>query len=160
MLLIKKKDGAWRKVIDYHNLNKVTIKEPYPLPCLKEAFNTLVEAKYMTTFIFTSGYWQIPIAEENKGKTAFTNQTKEDRHETRKEDDEKKPLAKKRKKNLENGEIHIGKDIYSQKNRKRKREWDENKQYEIENIKEEKRIFKVKYKVGTTDIIDGLMVEN
>jgi hypothetical protein len=72
MLMVKKKDGTWRKVIDYRNLNKVTIKEPYPLPRLEDAFDALAEAKYMTTFDFTSGYWQIPIAEEDKEKTAFT----------------------------------------------------------------------------------------
>ena len=72
ILLVKKKDGQWRSVIDYRNLNKVTIKEPYPIPRIEEAFDALVKAKYITTLDLTSGYWQIPLEEEDKEKTAFT----------------------------------------------------------------------------------------
>jgi len=72
ILLVKKKDGQWRCVIDYRNLNKVTVREPYPIPRIEEAFDTLVKAKYITTLDLTTGYWQIPLSEEDKEKTAFT----------------------------------------------------------------------------------------
>ena len=75
ILVVKKKDGSWRNVIDYRNLNKVTIKEPYPIPRAEEAFDALAKAKFMSTLDFTSGYWQIPIAEEDKEKTAFTTKS-------------------------------------------------------------------------------------
>ena len=76
ILLVKKKDRQWQCVIDYRNLNKVTIKEPYPIPRIKEAFDTLLKAKYITMLDSTSGYWQIPLQKEDKEKTAFTVKSK------------------------------------------------------------------------------------
>jgi len=74
-LLVKKKDGKWRSVIDYRRINDVTIKEPYPIPRMDEAFDALTKAKLMTTFDFTWGYWQTPLEEGDKKKTAFTTKS-------------------------------------------------------------------------------------
>ena len=63
-MVVKKKDGGWRCVIDYRRINEVTVKEPYPIPRADEAFDALAKAKYMSTFDLTSGYWQIPLREE------------------------------------------------------------------------------------------------
>ena len=75
MMVVKKKDGRWRSVIDYRRINSVTIKEPYPIPRTDEAFDALAKAKLMTTFDLTWGYWQTPLAEEDKQKTAFTTRS-------------------------------------------------------------------------------------
>jgi putative transposase len=75
MMVVKKKDGRWRSVIDYRRINSVTVKEPYPIPRTDEAFDALAKAKLMTTFDLTWGYWQTPLAEEDKQKTAFTTRS-------------------------------------------------------------------------------------
>jgi len=70
-LLVKKKDGKWRSIINYRRINDVTIKEPYLIPRMDEVFNVLTKAKLMTTFDFTWRYWQTPLEEGDKKKTAF-----------------------------------------------------------------------------------------
>ena len=75
MMVVKKKDGRWRSVIDYRRINSVTVKEPYPIPRTDEAFDVLAKAKLMTTFDLTWGYWQTPLAEEDRQKTAFTTRS-------------------------------------------------------------------------------------
>jgi hypothetical protein len=75
MMVVKKKDGRWRSVIDYRRINELTIKEPYPIPRADEAFDALRKAKLMTTFDLTWGYWQTPLAEEDKKKTVFTTRS-------------------------------------------------------------------------------------
>lgn len=64
--------GKWRSVIDYRRINSVTVKEPYLIPRTNEAFDVLAQAKLMTTFDLTWGYWQTPLTENNKEKTVFT----------------------------------------------------------------------------------------
>jgi hypothetical protein len=75
MMVVKKKDGRWRSVIDYRRINSLTIKEPYPIPRADEAFDALKNAGLMTTFDLTWGYWQTPLAEEDKKKTTFTTRS-------------------------------------------------------------------------------------
>lgn len=72
VLLVKKKDGTKRFCIDYRKLNAVTKKDVYPLPRIDDALNHLSHMKYFTTLDLISGYYQIPIREEDKEKTAFT----------------------------------------------------------------------------------------
>ena len=72
VMVVKKKDGGWRTVIDYRSINKITYKEAHPIPRVDEALDALAEAKFITTLDFTSGYWQIPIREKDKHKTAYS----------------------------------------------------------------------------------------
>jgi len=71
VLLVKKKDGTKRFCIDYRKLNAVTKKDVYPLPRIDDALNHLKNMKYFTILDLISGYYQIPIREEDKEKTAF-----------------------------------------------------------------------------------------
>ena len=73
-LLVKKKDGETRFVIDYRRLNAITIKDRYPMPRLDETIESFYGAKYFTTLDMMSGYHQIEIAEEDRAKTAFTSE--------------------------------------------------------------------------------------
>ena len=68
--------AAWRPVIDFRNINKATVKENWPIPRTEEAIDALCGAKYITTLDATSGYWQIPLSEESKAKTAFQTLTR------------------------------------------------------------------------------------
>ena len=61
MLLVKKKDGSIRMCIDYRQLNKVIIKNKYPLPRIYYLFDKLQGASYFTKLDFRSGYHQLRV---------------------------------------------------------------------------------------------------
>lgn len=70
VLFVKKKDGSMRMCIDYRALNKVTVKNKYPLPNLRELFDQLGKAKFFTKIDLRSGYYQIRVADQDVEKTA------------------------------------------------------------------------------------------
>ena len=70
-VLVRKKDGGVRWCIDYRSLNKVTVKDVFPLPLIEECLDTLSGTKFFSTLDMASGYWQIEIDEADRHKTAF-----------------------------------------------------------------------------------------
>ena len=61
MLLVKKKDGSMRLCVDYRQLNKVTIKNRYPLPRIDDLMDQLVGAEVFSKIELRSGYHQIRV---------------------------------------------------------------------------------------------------
>jgi hypothetical protein len=71
ILFVKKKDGTMRMCVDYRALNRITVKNSYPLPRVDELFDRLQGARYFSKIDLRSGYHQIRIAPEDVPKTAF-----------------------------------------------------------------------------------------
>ena len=71
ILLVAKKDGSQRMCVDYRKLNSTTIGDPYPLPHIEELINGIGASKFITTLDLTKGYYQVPVAPEDKEKAAF-----------------------------------------------------------------------------------------
>ncbi|MDF1540323.1 MAG: RNase H-like domain-containing protein, partial [Candidatus Thorarchaeota archaeon] len=70
-LVVKKKDGTFRKVVDYRALNESTVPIHYPLPIIDELFQKCAESKYFSKFDLKQAYWQIPVEESSKKFLAF-----------------------------------------------------------------------------------------
>ena len=68
---MKKKDGTLRLCVDYRKLNRVTVKNKYPLPCIEDLFDQLNEACYFSKIDLRSGYHQLRVRDLDIPKTAF-----------------------------------------------------------------------------------------
>ena len=69
--LVKKKDQSFRFCIDYRKLNAVSHKDAYPLPDIRQVFDSLKGAKYFISLDLQSGYWQVANTERAKERSAF-----------------------------------------------------------------------------------------
>ncbi|KAL4367743.1 hypothetical protein GQ457_05G022050 [Hibiscus cannabinus] len=71
VLFVKKKDGSMRLCIDYRQLNRVTIKNKYPLPRIEDLFYQLRDASVFSKIDLRSGYYQMKVKDADVPKTAF-----------------------------------------------------------------------------------------
>lgn len=71
ILLVRKKSKDYRWVVDFRRLNKVSKKDAYPMPRVNDILDSLRDAKYLSSIDLKSAYFQIPLDQESKEKTAF-----------------------------------------------------------------------------------------
>ncbi|KAA3473357.1 DNA/RNA polymerases superfamily protein [Gossypium australe] len=71
VLFVKKKDGSMRLCIDYRQLNKVKLKNKYPLPRIDDLFDQLKGATVFSKIDLRSGYYQLRVKEQDVPKIAF-----------------------------------------------------------------------------------------
>ncbi|CAF1433061.1 unnamed protein product [Rotaria sp. Silwood1] len=74
VVLLKKPNGEFRFIIDYRKLNSITKKDSYPQPTVEELIQRLGGHSWFTKLDLKSGYYQIPIHQADKEKTAFVTQ--------------------------------------------------------------------------------------
>ena len=71
ILFLKIKDGALHMVVDYHALNKLTVKNRYPLACIDDLFDQLAGSIVFSSLDLVQSHHQIRISEEDAPKTVF-----------------------------------------------------------------------------------------
>ncbi|GKE30857.1 putative reverse transcriptase domain-containing protein [Tanacetum coccineum] len=71
VLFVKKKDGSFQMCIDYRELNKLMVKNRYPLPRIDDLFDQLQGSSVYSKIDLRSGYHQLRVREEDIPKTAF-----------------------------------------------------------------------------------------
>ncbi len=72
--MVNKSDGTLRPVVDYRKLNKLTTLDPFPMPRIDDMIDGLASAHFISTLDLTKGYWQVPVAQASREKTAFVTQ--------------------------------------------------------------------------------------
>ena len=71
IVMVPKKDGTNRMCIDYRKLNEITVKDAYPLPRIGQTIDGLQGAGFFSSLDLACGYWQVPVAREDRHKTVF-----------------------------------------------------------------------------------------
>nr|GEU77610.1 reverse transcriptase domain-containing protein [Tanacetum cinerariifolium] len=71
ILFVKKKDGSFRMCIDYRKLNKLTVKNRYPLPRIDDLFDQLQGSSVYSKIDLRPGYHQLRVHEEDISKIAY-----------------------------------------------------------------------------------------
>ncbi|XP_072769033.1 neuromast-expressed gpi-anchored lymphocyte antigen 6, partial [Nerophis lumbriciformis] len=72
IVIVPKPDGSLRFCNDFRKLNEISLCDAYPMPRVDELIERLGPARFVSTLDLTKGYWQVPLTERAKPKTAFS----------------------------------------------------------------------------------------
>uniref|UniRef100_A0A9J8BMN8 Gypsy retrotransposon integrase-like protein 1 n=1 Tax=Cyprinus carpio carpio TaxID=630221 RepID=A0A9J8BMN8_CYPCA len=72
IVMVPKPDGTFRFCNDFRHLNEVSEFDSSPMPRVDERLDRLGRARFISTLDLTKGYWQVPVTEQAKPKTAFS----------------------------------------------------------------------------------------
>lgn len=71
VVCVAKLDGLLRMCVDFRSFNKTTVPNPYPMPRIDELVDRVAPATFISTMDLNKGYYQVPLDEDSKRKTAF-----------------------------------------------------------------------------------------
>jgi hypothetical protein len=71
-LMVPKKDGTYRFVIDFREVNARSKRVCYPLPNISHILDSLGNARYLSSLDIKSAYWEVPLEETSRPLTAFS----------------------------------------------------------------------------------------
>jgi hypothetical protein len=71
IILVKKANDSWQLCVDYHALNKKTVKDKFPIPVVEELLDELRGAQFFTKLDLRSGYHQVRMHPDDVEKTTF-----------------------------------------------------------------------------------------
>ena len=66
IVLVKKKDSSLQLCEDYWRLNSASVTDAYPMPRIDDMIDQLGKASFITTLDLTRGYWQVPVANNDR----------------------------------------------------------------------------------------------
>ncbi|XP_073785929.1 uncharacterized protein [Danio rerio] len=72
IVMVPKPNGTLRFYNDFRKLNEISMFDGYPMPRVDELLDRLGGARFISTIHLTKGYWQLPLSESAKEKTAFS----------------------------------------------------------------------------------------
>ena len=72
IVMVGKKDGSTRFCVDFRKVNAISKFNAYPMPRVDELLDRLGKAQLISTLDLTKGYWQIPLTQSSREKTAFS----------------------------------------------------------------------------------------
>ena len=73
IVLVRKKDNSVRLCVEYLKLHAQYRIDAYPMPKIEEILDKVGKAKFITTLDLARGYWQVPVGDHDRHKTAFTS---------------------------------------------------------------------------------------
>ena len=71
IVLVKKKNGSSRLCVDYRKINKVIVRDHFPLPLIQDQFDKLQNSKIFSTIDLRNGFFHVPVHQDSQKYTSI-----------------------------------------------------------------------------------------